>query len=421
MHNTKQELTDNFASFFQDKILQIRKRFHGIPPFTTEPTEVPKLTRFAPMTEGDVLKVISSLKSKSCELDAIPTTIFKTLMPTIIHLITNIVNISLGEGQFIRLWKTAMVRQLLKKLGLEIINPNFRPVSNLTFLSKVIERCMLLQLSAHCNQYELQPDYQSAYRAHHSCETAILQLSNDILWGMESQSVISLVVIDLSAAFDTVDHDILLDILKCKFGIEGKALKWFDSYLRPHSFKVVIEGTYSEEQDLTISVPQGSCTGANIFNLYSAPLEEVVTPSLKISRFVDDHSIRDSFKASNRKAELDSINTIQNCMINIKNWMDQVRLKMNPSNTEFIYFGHPRQLVKCTENTIQVAGDFILRSDVIRYLGVWMDTNLSFKHHTTKKCQAAMINFIRIRNICHLLDADCTESLCLSLCISHLG
>ena len=107
-------------------------------------------------------------------------------------------------------------------------------------------------------------------------------------------------------------------------------------------------------------------------------------------------------------------------MINIKNWMDQARLKMNPSKTEFIYFGYSRQLAKCTENTIQVAGDLILRSDIIRYLGVWMDSNLSFKHHTTKKCQATMINFIRIRNIHHLLDDDTTKSLCLSLCISHL-
>ena len=249
------------------------------------------------------------LKVQSCELDAIPTAIFKTLLPTTIHLITKIVNISLGEGQFIRAWKTAMVRPLLKKLGLEVINANFRPISNLTFLSKVIERCMLLQLSAHCDQYGLQPEYQSAYRVHHSCETAILQLNNDILWGMESQSITSLVAIDLSAAFDTVDHDILLDILKCKFGIDRKALKWFDSYLRPRSFKVVIDGTCSEEQDLTVSVPQGSCAGANIFNLYCAPLEKVVTPSLKISGFADNHSIRDSFKASNRKAELDSTNT----------------------------------------------------------------------------------------------------------------
>ena len=106
---------------------------------------------------------------------------------------------------------------------------------------------MLLQISAHCNQYGLQPDYQSAYRVHHSCETAILHLSNDILWVMERQSITSLIATDLSAAFDTVDHDILLDTLNHKFGIEDKALKWFDNYLRPRSFKVVIDGTHSEE------------------------------------------------------------------------------------------------------------------------------------------------------------------------------
>ena len=177
---------------------------------------------------------------------------------------------------------------------------------------------MLLQLNQHCKEYGLQPDYQSAYREHHSCETVILQLSNDILWGMERQSITTLVTIDLSAAFDTVDHEILLDILKCKFGIETKALQWFDNYLRPHSFMVVTNGTYSQEQHLEVSVPQGSCAGANIFNLYSTPMEDIVHPGLKISGFADDHSIRDSFKASDRRAELQTITNLQHCMLNIK-------------------------------------------------------------------------------------------------------
>ena len=322
--------------------------------------------------------------------------------------------------QTIRNWKTVVVRPLLKKLSLELINSNFRPVSNLSFLSKVIESCMLLQLNQHSKKYGLQPDYQSAYREHHSCETAILQLSNDILWSMERQSITSLVAIDLSAAFDTVDHEILLDILKHKFGIEGKALQWFNNYLRPRSFKVITDGTYSQEQDLEVSVPQGSCAGANIFNLYCAPLEEVIHPGLKISGFADDHSIRDSFKANDRMAELQTINNLQQCMLNIKHWMDRARLKMNPSKTEFIYFGFNRQLEKCSEKEISVAGDLIIRSDVIRYLGVWMDSSLNFKTHTTKKCQSAMINFLKIRKIRHLLNTDTTASLCLSLCISHL-
>ena len=93
---------------------------------------------------------------------------------------------------------------------------------------------------------------------------------------------------------------------------------------------------------------------------------------------------------------------------------------MNPSKTEFIYFGFSRQLAKCYENEILVAGDLLLRSEVIRYLGVWMDSSLNFKTHTMKKCQCAMINFLRIRKIRHLLSTDTTASLCLSLCISHL-
>ena len=92
---------------------------------------------------------------------------------------------------------------------------------------------------------------------------------------------------------------------------------------------------------------------------------------------------------------------------------------MNPSKIEFIYFRHPKQLCKCEVNVINIA-DLIQRVDLIRYLGVWMDSSLNFKQHVTKKCQCAMINFLKIRHIRHLLDQDTTAHLCLSLCISHL-
>ena len=105
---------------------------------------------------------------------------------------------------------------------------------------------MLLQLSQHCDNYDLQPDYQSAYREHYSCKTAVLKVNNDILWAMESQAVTSLDSLDLSAVFDTVDHDILLSVLRNKYGIHGKALKWFNEYLRPCSFKVAVKGLNSK-------------------------------------------------------------------------------------------------------------------------------------------------------------------------------
>ena len=232
-HASDEELAESFASHFKGKIDKIRELLSNKPVYSPDDLVVPELKEFTPMSQEEVGSVISGLKSKSCELDPIPTTILKVMLPKNLPLITRIVNKSLGEGAFCREWKTTVVRPLLKKVGLDLTFPNYRPVSNLTFISKVIECCMLLQVSKHCEKYHLQPDYQSAYREHYSCETATLKISNDILWGMEAQSITSLVALDLSAAFDTVDHDILLSILSSKYGIKGDALKWFDQYLRP--------------------------------------------------------------------------------------------------------------------------------------------------------------------------------------------
>ena len=218
-------------------------------------------------------------------------------LSTVIPLITKIVNISLEQGEFSENWKVAMVKPLLKKLSLQLTKPNYRPVSNLTFISKIVERAMLLQPCRHCEDFNLQPDYQSAYRPDYTCETAVLKISSDILWTFEHQSIVALVAIDLSAAFDTGDHNILLDILNSKYGISGKALKWFDRYLHPRSFKVVINNKYSKGHSLEVSILPGSCAGANIFNLYCSTLHEVIPPNLDLSGFADDHSVRKQFKA----------------------------------------------------------------------------------------------------------------------------
>ena len=131
-------------------------------------------------------------------------------------------------------------------------------------------------------------------------------------------------------------------------------------------------------------------------------------------------SVRKTFKASDRSAEESTINELEQCMVTVKNWMDELRLKINPSKTEFIYFGFSRQLEKCTITQINIAGDLIIRCDLIRYLGVWMDAAMTFKQHIAKKCQAATLNLKRIRSIRHLITTDIAASLCLCLCISHM-
>ena len=138
-------------------------------------------------------------------------------------------------------------------------------MSNLPFLSKVVEKNVLLRFNKHCDENNLMPDYQSAYRGNFSCKTALLKLTNNLLWVMGHQEVTPPVAIDLSAAFNTIDHNLLLSVLSKKYGVVNNALEWFDSYLRPRRFQVQIDNTKSKENELPFSVPQGSCAGPVLY------------------------------------------------------------------------------------------------------------------------------------------------------------
>ena len=125
--------------------------------------------------------IMKPMANKSCELDVVPTTLLKNILPHIIDTLIKIINASLEQGVFAEKWNMAIVRPLLKKLGLELIIKNYQPVSNLCFFLKVLEKSALKQLDDHCKKYASLPDYQSAYRQSHSCETALVKPVNDVL------------------------------------------------------------------------------------------------------------------------------------------------------------------------------------------------------------------------------------------------
>ena len=156
---------------------------------------------------------------------------------------------------FAQEWKTALLHTLIKKDGLDVIIPNFCPVSNLSFISHLVEKAAIGQLIQHADYYGLTPHYQSAYRQNHSCETSLLRLINDALWVIEQQVTI-LVIMDLLAAFDTVHHDIL--VLNKRFGVQGIILNWVESYLQPRHFKVCIGDTKAALRQLEHSA-KGLC------------------------------------------------------------------------------------------------------------------------------------------------------------------
>ena len=231
-----------------------------------------RIEAFELLAEDDVRMLIANSKSTSCCLDPIPTHLLKSCEP-LIPVITSIINSSLESGIFPDSWKEAVVIiPLLKKLGLESLFNNLRPVSNLAYISKLIERAVFNQTYDHLARSGLYPLLQSAYRRYHSTDTALVKVANDILLNMNSQRVTLLVLLDLSAAFDTVDHAILLKRLTTDFGIGGKALEWFSSYLSGRSQRVLFEGATSDSFDLRFGVQQGSCLGPLLFVVYVSKL-----------------------------------------------------------------------------------------------------------------------------------------------------
>ena len=170
--------------------------------------------------------------------------------------------------------KTAIVCLLLKKAGLDLRLSNFRPVSNLSFISKLVEKVVLTQFNKHSSTYILIPDYQSTYRE--ALETALAKIMNDILWTMENQKVTSLVASNLSAAFDMVNHNILLSILEKKVWFQDTCLAWFRSCIESQYCMVKIREAYSSKQELACSVPQGSLGGPSLYTVYASTIQTVV-------------------------------------------------------------------------------------------------------------------------------------------------
>lgn len=409
-----------FADYFISKIKKITDSLEGKTLYSP-PVRIiaSKLANFTQVTCEEVQKIIKSMPTKSCEKDHLTTGLLKECLDVLISPITDLVNISLSQGVFATEWKEAIIRPLLKKAGMELICKNYRPVSNLPFLSKLVEKAVLQQTNLHCETNAPLPDYQSAYRPGFSCETALANIVDDILWAFENQEVTQLCLMDLSAAFDTVNHQVLLEVLEKQFGIEGTALCWFRSYLENRRCTVNVGSEYSTPQKLNVGVPQGSLGGPVMYSQYASTLQYVVPSSFKLYGYADDHCIKKSHKPTPTEAMRVS-REITSAMSTINDWMNENRLKLNNEKTEYIMLGSKKQLSKCSLDEVTINNTSITRSDDVKYLGVYLDSGLTFKKQIATKCRAAMNGIRLIRNIRNYLTDEACKIAIQGLVISHL-
>ena len=247
---------------------------------------------------------------------------------------------------------------ILKKDGLGAGDvKNYRPISNLTFISKLIERLVYSQLFNFLEQHKLLPKFQFGFRKYHSTETAVLKVISDIAMAADAGEVTLLGLLDMSAAFDTVDHSILVNRLETSFGFSGSVLSWLESFLSRRTQQVVFNNTVSDVAEVRTGVPQGSVLGPLLFLLYSADVPLIAACNgLSIHCYADDGQLYFHGKAG----ESANITTkITNCIEEIDCWMSSNRLKLNSEKTQFIWIGTSQQLNKVPVNAINIGSSSV--------------------------------------------------------------
>ena len=195
---------------------------------------------------------------------------------------------------------------------------------------------------------------------------------------MNNQCVTLLILLDLSAAFDTVNHDIMLRRLEYSFGIQGKALSWFASYLSGRTQRIMINESLSKPFKLECGVPQSSCPGPLLFTLHTSELFEIIKHHLPmIHSYADDSKVYISFSLNDRAEQLAVVRNVEDCIRDIRSWMLNNDLKFNDDKTEFLIIGSSQQLGKLDNISISVGNSDIHPVPLARNLGCWFDFRLS--------------------------------------------
>lgn len=405
------QLAQSFNVFFVEKIERIRLSI----PLRADPTPPHPpvyccLNEFQVVNEQDVLKIIASSPSKSCGLDPMPTHLLKLIAPQVAPIITEIINQSLVDGVFPAAFKNAHVRPLIKKNGLDPSEmKNFRPVANLNFVSKLVEKVVAGQLTSYLEANDLFDPNQSAYRAGHSTETALLHVFDDITRQIGERKAVLFVMVDLSAAFDTVDHCTLMETLH-RLGISGTAAGWLKSYLQHRQQCVVVNDAKSDFVELDCGVPQGSVLGPLLFSIYTSSL----------GRFLNHYGVHYHFYADDTQIWLpfdpdemdDAIARMKKCLQGLQGWMQHFKLKMNCEKTEFMILAsqHLRSRIDATRN-IEIAPETVSPSNRARNLGVVMSPTLSLDAHVSALCKSAYAQISAINKIKRFMDARTLETI----------
>ena len=287
---------------------------------------------------------------------------------------------------------------------------NYRPVSNLPYIAKISEKIVLNQVDNHMNSNSLHQENQSAYRQNHSTETALLKIHNDLLLAMDDKKCTLLVLLDMSAAFDTVEHTILLNMFKQDFSITGTANTWLASYFTNRTQCVNINSVLSDPCQIVCGMPQGSILGPKGYPMYVSPIFKIAEKhGISIHMYADDTQLYASFIPS----EWHSVKCkMENCIRELRAWLNWNCLKLNDGKTEMMIIGRDSIITKI-EGKLEVfiEDTVVTPSQKVRNIGAIFDSEMRMLDQVNSVSKASYACLHSIGRIRKYLDDNAAKTL----------
>lgn len=368
--------------------------------------------KFNLVQEDTISKILNNIKSNATGPDNINIHMILMCCPFIMPYIVNIINSCLLDSVFPRAWKVSKVLPQPKKSKIAGFS-DLRPISILPTLSKVLEKIMAQQISEHLKEFSILPEKQSGFRPGYSCTTAMLDLIDDILRDNDSGSTTALVLLDYSKAFDTLNHELLLTILKY-VGFSESAISLLQSFITDRYQYVSLGQHESGMASVTTGVPQGSVLGPLLFCVYTCCISRCLN-SCKSYFYADDTQLRFSFLSTNRREACDLINSdLTSLALHSK----RHNLRINPDKSNVIIFGKNRNVVE-KDMDIFIDNKKLPITHSARSLGLEIDSDLRFTGHVNKCVKKSYLCLKMLYPHRHTLSRDLKKLLTNVLVLSN--
>ena len=400
------QIANKFNVYFSTIAAKLQgKVYHAGHDFTKYLTDRNEKSFFIrPTDETEIIQIINNLNiNKANGPYSIPKELIHLIKEIIAYPLSQLINHSFTSGVYFQKLKISKTMPFFKNKGNIMDCENYRPISLLSNINKIVEKLMHNRLYNFLNDNNCIYENQFGFRSNHSTNHALINLTENIRSSLDNNEISVGVFIDLQKTFDTVDHQILISKLNY-YGIRGTANNWFNSYLSNRKQYVTINGHDSDEVDMEYGVPQGSVLGPLLFLMYINDLQKAIKYSTA-SHYADDTYLLNCNKSPKKLQKLINLD-----LRNLCNWLKSNKISLNSGKTELLIFRHPNKKINY-DFKIKIDGKKIIPSKYVKYLGVLIDAHLNWSFHLNllaSKLSRANGMLARIR---HYVSEDTLRSI----------